>query len=242
MYRQIADALKAAIDAGQYGPGDRLPGENPLAAEHGVAVMTARQALRTLASEGVAEPRKGAGFFVLAPFKPIRWHGIARLAREQWGSGASIFSADDSRPLTVEADVLGAVTAPDAVVEVLQLRTGERAFARSRRHLVEGRPVLVSTSYLPLDLAEGTPIASVDTGPGGIYARLADQGVAPEHFREEIQIRTPSDDEMAALNLSGGTAVIKLCRTAYTADGRAVEVNDITMDSQAYVLEYNFDA
>lgn len=242
MYRQIADALKAAIDAGQYGPGDRLPGENPLAAEHGVAVMTARQALRTLASEGVVESRKGAGFFVLAPFTPIRRRGVARLAREQWASGASIFSADDSRDLTSETSVLGPLTPPDKIADVLQLEAGEHAFARYRRHIVADRPVLLSTSYMPLALVEGTAIAEVDPGPGGIYARLADLGFAPAHFREEIQVRMPSDDERAALNLSGSTAVMKVCRTAYTDEGRAVEVNEMTLDSQAYVLEYDFDA
>jgi GntR family transcriptional regulator len=242
MFRQIADDLQAAIDAGQYGPGDRLPGENPLAAEYGVAAMTARQALRTLATEGVVESRKGAGFFVIAPFAPIRRRGVARLARENWASGASIFSADDSRDLTAETRLLGSVTPPRRIADVLDLGKDGRAFARYRRHVVEDRPVLISTSYLPLALVEGTAITEVDTGPGGIYARLADLGFAPSHFREEIQVRMPSDDERAALNLSGSTPVIRVCRTAYTDAGRAVELNEMTLDSQAYVLEYDFDA
>ncbi|MGW1147128.1 hypothetical protein ACWD6I_19185 [Streptomyces sp. NPDC002454] len=31
-------------------------------------------------------------------------------------------------------------------------------------------------------------------------------------------------------------------RTAYTPEGRAVEVNDMVLDSAAYVLEYDFGA
>jgi DNA-binding FadR family transcriptional regulator len=60
-YRRIAAELRAAVEAGRYGPGDRLPGENDLMAEHGVARMTARQALGVLQAEGIAEARKGAG-------------------------------------------------------------------------------------------------------------------------------------------------------------------------------------
>ncbi|WP_331735595.1 GntR family transcriptional regulator (plasmid) [Streptomyces sp. NBC_01166] len=239
-YRQIADDLRAAIDAGRYRPGDRLPGENPLAAEHDVAVMTARQALNALKSEGLVESRRGAGFFVRS-FTPIRRRSIARLSREQWGSGASIFAADDSRELTAEVDVLGAVTPPKAVARVLGL-DGGNAFARSRRHLVDGRPVLLSTSYLPHDLVAGSPITWEDTGPGGIYARLAELGSAPAHFREEVRVRAPSSEEAEGLNLSGATPVVKISRTAYTHDGRAVEVNQMTLDSLAYVLEYGFDA
>lgn len=33
-----------------------------------------------------------------------------------------------------------------------------------------------------------------------------------------------------------------VCRTAFTADGRAVEVNEMILDSASYILEYDFDA
>jgi GntR family transcriptional regulator len=240
-YRQIADALRAAIDAGEYRAGDRLPGENPLAAEYGVAAMTARQALNALKNEGLVESRKGAGFFVRS-FTPIRSRRIARLSRERWRSGDSIFSADDDRALTAESRVLGAVTPPAAIARVLDLPEGAEAFARFRRHSVDDRPVLLSTSYLPQDLVAGTAITQTDTGAGGIYARLAELGAEPAHFREEVLVRMPSAEDAEGLNLSGDAPVIKICRTAYTADGRAVEVNEMTLDSAAYVLEYDFDA
>ena len=63
-YQRIANGLREQIGAGRYGPGDRLPGENELMAEHQVARMTARQALGLLQAEGIAEARKGAGVFV----------------------------------------------------------------------------------------------------------------------------------------------------------------------------------
>ncbi|MEU5617551.1 GntR family transcriptional regulator [Streptomyces sp. NPDC047802] len=240
-YETIADVLRAAIDAGEYQPGDRLPGENPLAAEHGVAVMTARQALNALKNEGLAESRRGAGFFVRS-FQPIRRRSIARLAQEVWGSGESIFSADDDRPLTAESEVLGAVLPPEPVAAVLGIDPGDSVFARARRHIVDGRPVLLSTSYLPYDLVEGSAITRSDTGPGGIYARLAELGHGPTHFREELRVRMPSADDSARLHLSSTTPVIKISRTAYTEAGRAVEVNEMTLDSLAYVLEYDFEA
>jgi GntR family transcriptional regulator len=42
VYARIADDLRAAIRAGQYADGDRLPGENALMERYGVARMTAR--------------------------------------------------------------------------------------------------------------------------------------------------------------------------------------------------------
>jgi DNA-binding GntR family transcriptional regulator len=63
-YQRIADDLRAAIAAGTYGPGERIPGENDLMATYGVARMTARQALAVLADDGLTDTRRGAGVFV----------------------------------------------------------------------------------------------------------------------------------------------------------------------------------
>lgn len=107
---------------------------------------------------------------------------------------------------------------------------------------MDGRPVMVAESYLPQSLVAGSPITQADTGPGGIYARLADLGRAPAHFREEIRVRMPSAEEAARLAIPADRTVIKLARTAFDSEGRAVEINEMTMDSAAYVLDYEFDA
>lgn len=240
-YQQIADSLRAAIEAGEYQRGDRLPGEKVLAEKHQVAVMTARQALHALRAEGLVASRRGAGFFVRS-LRPIRRRGIQRLSHRQWGSGASIFSADDDRPLTVDQVSVAVTQAPSSIAKVLGLEDGQRACARSRRFVLEGKPVLRATSYLSYDLVKDSAIVETDPGPGGIYARLADLGHAPSHFREEVRSRMPSADEAGTLDLSPSTPVIKICRTAFSTVDRAVEVNEMTLDSTAYVLEYDFDA
>ncbi|MCJ1677234.1 GntR family transcriptional regulator [Streptomyces sp. APSN-46.1] len=240
-YQRIAAALKAAIEAGEYGPGDRLPGENDLMATYGVARMTARQALGVLQAEGLTEARKGAGVFV-REFRLIRRRGVQRLAAEVWGEGRSIWAADtEDRDPEVEFIGVSEETLPDAVGAVLGLAAGATACVRRRRFLLDGKPVMVATSYLDAVLVAGTPITEPDTGPGGIYARLAELGVGPARFREEIRSRMPSPDEAARLGLAAGTPVVLVVRTAFAADGRVVEVNEMVLDASAYVLEYEFD-
>lgn len=241
-YQRIAEALKAAVESGQYRAGDRLPGENDLMETYGVARMTARQALGVLRSEGIAEARKGAGVFV-RDFRPLRRRSIQRLAQEQWGSGRSIWSADtEGRALVVDQVSVAEVGAPDHIARVLGLERGGLVCVRSLRFVLDGKPVLLSTSYLPAALVAGSPITQDDTGPGGTYARLAELGAAPVHVREELRSRMPAKDESVRLALAAGTPVILVCRTAFAADGRAVEVNEMTLDAASYVLEYDFDA
>lgn len=59
--KQLADELRAAIEAGELGPGDKLPSHAEIARERGVHKNTAREAVRILADEGlvVTYPRAG---------------------------------------------------------------------------------------------------------------------------------------------------------------------------------------
>ncbi|MEU7727251.1 GntR family transcriptional regulator [Streptomyces sp. NPDC040724] len=240
-YQRIADALRAAIRSGEYGPGDRLPGENDLMAAYEVARMTARQALGVLQNEGLAEARKGAGVFVRA-FRPLRRRGIQRLAHEQWGSGRSVWSTDtEDRELVVDQIEVREAEADTRISDTLGLPPGSQVWTRSRRFVLEGKPVLFAMSYLPSDIVADSVITQVDTGPGGTYARLTELGHGPVHFREEIRCRMPSAGEAERLALSMGTPVVQIVRTAFAEGGRAVEVNEMTLDSASYVLEYDFD-
>ncbi len=240
-FEQIAAELRAAIERGDYAPGDRLPGENPLAEEKKVALMTARRALNTLKEEGLVESRKGAGVFVKAQ-RPIRRRASHRLSRQQWGEGRSIFAADDDRVTSVDRIEVDVVRAPDHIAPILNLSEGQRVCRRSRRHLLDGKPVLLSTSYLPYDLVADSAITEANPGDGGIYARLSDLGVPPHHFREEVRGAVPTEDEVTNLSLSARTPVLRIYRTAYTEGDEPVEVNEMLLDALAYVLEYDIDA
>jgi GntR family transcriptional regulator len=242
-YQRIAGELREAIRAGAYAPGDRLPGENELMTKHGVARMTARQALGALQNEGLAESRQGAGVFVRR-FRPVRRRGIQRLATERRNAGRSAWE-DEAEGRTFAVDQLEVVAeaeAPEGVAVVLGLAPGDAVCVRRRRYLVDGKPVMTAASYLPARIVAGSAITRADTGPGGTYARLTDLGHAPTRFREEIRCRMPAPEETTALGLGAGTPVIAVDRTAYDAAGAAVEFTEMVLDSGAYVLEYDFDA
>ncbi|MFF0270229.1 GntR family transcriptional regulator [Kribbella sp. NPDC004536] len=241
-YRLIAGDLRDAINSGSYAPGERLPGENALMERYGVARMTARQALSVLQNEGLTSTRKGAGVFV-RDFRPIVRQGISRLSRDGWGTGRGVWDSDeDRRALTVDKVKVRETKASGYIAEALGLEEGETVITRNRRYLLDGRAVLIASSSLPASIARGTAIADKDTGPGGVYARLAELGLAPSRFREDLRSRMPTETETSMLGLDAGTPVITIARTAYTAEGTPVELNEMTLDASAHVLRYDFDA
>ena len=85
----------------------------------------------------------------------------------------------------------------------------ERGRSRSRRYVLDGKPVLLSRSWLPAAIAAHTPITQPDPGPGGIYARLAELGHAPVRFREDRRLCMPQPAEIERLALAPGTLVVR---------------------------------
>ncbi len=239
-YQVIASDLREAIQRGQYPPGSRLPGENDIMRDYQVARMTARQALAQLISEGRAAARKGAGVYV-REFRPVVRAGITRLAGT-WADGRSIWSADiEDRELAVDQARVAREEPPDRIRILLDLPDDEReVIVRRRRFVLDGKPVLLSASYLPSDIAAGTRIEQQDAGPGGTYARLAEAGHAPVRFREDLRARMPEPDETERLSLPAGTPVVEIARIAYTGTGQIVEVNEMTADASAYIFRYDF--
>ncbi len=64
VYLQIAAILRGQIERGEIAPGRPVPSESRLMQEHGVARLTARKAVRVLASEGLVEVVPGRGAYV----------------------------------------------------------------------------------------------------------------------------------------------------------------------------------
>lgn len=241
-YQLIASDLRSAIESGVHGPGARLPGENQVMETYGVARGTARQALGQLVDWGLAEARKGSGVYV-REFKPIVRDGIGRLSQSTWPSGRSIWSAEsEGRQLAVDQVEVTEIAPPAHVRDLLGLDADATTILRSRRFVLDGKPVLVSRSWLPSSIAAGTPIAQPDTGPGGSYARLADLGRAPARFREDLRSRMPQEDEIERLEIAPGTPVVDVIRIAADASGTPVEVNEMTADAASYVFRYEFSA
>jgi GntR family transcriptional regulator len=244
VYRQIADHIRTSVVRGRLHEGDQVPSETQLMEHYGVARMTVRNALRVLQDEGLITAEHGRGVYVRAR-PPVRRLASDRFAQRHRKDGKAAF--------TVEAEQVGATPSVDMIkvsekrpaadmADRLQLDDDAQVVVRSRRYSLDGRPVETAVSYIPADLARGTPIADPNPGPGGIYARLEEAGHTLDRFTEEVSARMPTPDEARALALPPGVPVFRLVRTAYDIAGRPVEVCDTIMAADAYVLAYDLPA
>lgn len=66
-WRQLADALRERIAAGEWPPGARLPSESRLMQEYGLGRTTVRRAVQALRAQGAVEVQHGWGTRVPIP-------------------------------------------------------------------------------------------------------------------------------------------------------------------------------
>jgi GntR family transcriptional regulator len=244
IYRQIADHLRAGIREGQYPEGTPLPSETQLAEMYDVTRMTARQAVDVLKNEGLVRSEHGRGVFVRQ--RPTV-HRLARnrftRQRRETGKGAyDVEMKELGFTPGVELVEVGPVTPSDEIVKRLQLDPGEQALIRQRRMYANDEPMQLATSYIPWSLAKGTPMAERDTGPGGIYSRLADIGHAPVRFTEDVSARMPTPEEAEFLRLTPPQPVFFLIRVAFDGKDRPVETCEHIMSGDRWQLSYAWEA
>ncbi|GAB3657938.1 GntR family transcriptional regulator [Actinocorallia lasiicapitis] len=244
-YRQVVILLRAAIADGEFPPGTLLPPEPELADRFGVNRATVNRALTMLRTEGLVRPERGRGTTVSK--LPInRREAVARqnpAVREADGNRGAFDAEIKALGLTPEvAVVVSQQPAPPEIAQYLGIEPGAPVVARARDMLADGIHVQLATSYLPLSIAEGTALLSEDTGPGGTYSRLAELGLAPAEFTETVRVRTPSEEEAAALHMDLDQRVCSITRLARTASGRIVEVNKIVVPAHQWELSFTWKA
>jgi GntR family transcriptional regulator len=239
-YRQVADELRNAIKRGEFPPGSALPSQPDLARRYGLNQTSINRAIALLRAEGLVRVEHGRGAFVQ------EIPTVKRVRRIPRGDTAGSSFAEEMRksglvPRTPLAD-LSTVPAPADIAERLEINAGDPVVRRTRHMFASDRPVQLATSYIPLAVAGSQDIALPDTGPTGLYKRLAAQGYPVARFVEEIEARQPRADEAAFLGLTEAQHVLEVTRVAYTKDDMPIETVINVFPSQQWRLSYEWSA
>jgi GntR family transcriptional regulator len=220
-YLRIHGALRDRITSGQWPSGSPLPAQRELAGEFGVSIMTLRQALQLLADDGLIDTRHGSGTFVASRYAYHLGH-LRSFAADLAGQGAEI----STRLLAADT-----IAPPEAVGARLGLGLGlgpgrgpglglgppSQVLRLRRLRLADGRPVIVQTSYLPLDLAPA--IDPDELGQRGLYTVLAEHGLAVARTTETITPTTLGPADAADLGRSEGAPALLSHQVSFAADG-----------------------
>ncbi|QKW08512.1 GntR family transcriptional regulator [Streptomyces sp. NA04227] len=213
--RQLADLLRRQVLTGGYAEGV-LPHEAALADEYGATRNTVRQALGLLSSEGLVKRLPGVGTVVVADKCT---HGLERLM------GLAETLREQGR-VTNEVRTVGPVPASLPVAERLRVPPGEDVLYIERLRSLNGIPLSLDLTYLPLDI--GTGLLGADLEHNDVFRLLeALTGTALGHAEITLEAVTADAHSAAVLGAPRGAAVLMLERLTHLADGRPVDLEFI---------------
>jgi GntR family transcriptional regulator len=224
----VADALRRAIYDKTYKPGDKLPSESQLAAQHHASRPTIRRALQELRLRGLIVTRQGKGAFVRMP-SPVAITLTAENYRRHQREGRPGFNAqvrEQGHLPRQEIIEVATIPAPAEVADRLGVEAGAAVLMRRLRFLVDEQPVQLTRVYYDARLAAGSQLERPALIAGGVHAELRRLGVQLTRFTEDVRgARLPDPEEEQALQLPSGVPVVRDIRTAYAGD-QPVEVLD----------------
>ncbi|MDG4762367.1 GntR family transcriptional regulator [Micromonospora sp. WMMD710] len=242
-YREIAAALRSAIEAGTHQPGDRLPTEQALAAEYDVSRETVRRALAALKTAGLVTTATSQGTIVARP--PVRvtlthYAGAvdpSRPGRElgPWETAC----AEQGVPSRVEVTGVGREPAPADVARRLELPPDAEVVHRRRLMHAGDDLAQLQDSWIPVDVAAGTALEHSAKVVGGLYAALTAAGIELATATEEVAGRGPTTDEQEQLDLPDAGMVLETWRTTRDRAGRPVELLRSVADARRVARVYD---
>jgi DNA-binding GntR family transcriptional regulator len=218
VYHQLARALKARIDHGDWQPGERLPTEIELSEEYGLSRATVRQALSELARDAFVSREQGKGTFVLRTPTPLLHDlslpvGLAHRSRSQGFvlDSRVIRLGRTARLLPSVAEQLGlAAAAP--VVEL------ERVLS------IDGVPSALSLSWLPEALVPD--LAAAGLIDGSVSTTLRDRyGLLAARYDNLLEVRSADPRQASLLSIAVDAPLILLVATSFAADNTPVEAS-----------------
>jgi GntR family transcriptional regulator len=115
---------------------------------------------------------------------------------------------------------------PGDVAAWLGCVAGEQAVIRQRLQLLDDVPVVISTSYYPLWVADGTALESPEAIPEGPDNLIEGLGHRFARGVELLRARMPTPDEVRLLELESGVPVVRMLHVDYDPDGRTLQVAD----------------
>lgn len=250
VYLRVLDDLRSRIRSGLLEPGARVPSRNAIITNYGVGETAAKHALAVLVAEGLIETRPGSGCYVRkAPAAGFLEHDRPQFPGSPFGVQETVTIADDrpdhqqtvTRRLGWEHQT-EQVLAPPQIAARLGLAPGEAAMMTRYLLSADGEPVQVATSYEPVQLTAGTPVAVPEQGPlagRGVIERMRSIGVEVDEVTEDVSVRPSLRAEATALAMPAGAPVLVIDRVHYAA-GRAVETTEVAVPADRFRLRYRF--
>src|SRR6266705_2300921 len=213
LYYQIQQGLSEQIRSGELKPGALMPSEQEIAARLGVSRMTARQALKSLCSRGLAFSQRGKGTFVSRMKLEKNFRQLLSFSEEMKDRG--------SRPRS-KVLAFKRMLPDEDVAEALHLNPSEEVIFLRRVRIADSAPLCIEATHLPARICPD--FLKTFEPSGSLYRALTElYGLQVQMADEVAEASVATAAEAKLLRVRGKSPVFRFTRTAYLHNGEPVE-------------------
>ena len=223
MYRQIADALREKISAGELKPGDALPTESSLQEAFNVSRVTVRQALKLLTEEQIVESIQGSGTYV----KEERVnYDIYQL------TGFYEKLADRNVDTHSEVSIFEVLKADAKLAEKLNLSHDDKVWHVKRVRFIKQKPVNLEETWMPLALFPDLTWEVMENSKYHYVEQI--KKLVIDRSEQELVPIMPSEEAIAALSLDPAKPILEKVSRGFLKGGRVFEYSRNVFNTDDY--------
>jgi GntR family transcriptional regulator len=229
LYVQIREALRQRILNGEYFPSTRLPSESELERVYGVSRITVRQALRDLEEEGLLHKVHGKGTFTGR-------HKAAQNATQLRGFGEAM--AEQGHRTLNQVLSFRQIPADGQVAAALQLPAGTQVCELKRLRLLDGEPISVDHTYLPVHIGE--QLVKFDLETRDVFEIFeTEMRIELSAARLEIEAIRGTRALARSLGTSPSDPILRVNRLTSTTAGVAIDYEHLFYRADRFKYQVN---
>ena len=228
LYSQLIGIIKRAITSGGVGVGSLLPSESELCGVFGISRNTVRQAIGALEEDGFVVRKRGKGTFVTDP---------AMRRKHVEYSFTTEISQQGKTPSSTMVDFCVMSAAPH-IRGIMNLGADEQVYRFTRVRNVDGKPLIVETSYYPEGIYPNLTREMVQTH--SIYSLLYHVGVVPVSAQDRYEAVTLGEREAELLGCPVGAPAFFHQRRTTGENGHVYEYTMSYMRADRMKLSVHF--
>ncbi|EKS7110107.1 MULTISPECIES: GntR family transcriptional regulator [Enterobacter] len=223
MYRQIADALREKITAGELKPGDALPTESSLQETFSVSRVTVRQALKLLTEEQIIESIQGSGSYVRE--ERVNYDIYQLTGFYEKLADRNVDTHSDVKTFEViKADV--------KLAETLNIRPDDKVWHVKRVRFIKQKPVNLEETWMPLAMFADLTWEVMENSKYHYIEQVKKMVI--DRSEQELVPIMPSQEAIDALALDPAKPILEKVSRGFLKDGRVFEYSRNVFNSDDY--------
>ncbi|SAL77721.1 GntR family transcriptional regulator [Caballeronia arvi] len=224
-YKEVKEAMLAALTAQEWKGGEVIPSEKKLAERFGVSIGTLRKAIDELCAENILIRHQGLGTFVAQHRRDRHFFRFFRVARRD---------GDQTYPVVTLVNFKRAKCTP-AVAARLNIDDGTRLFVFTNALALHEKVVVVDTVMLPETKFPGLTESMLRSRSNTLYNFYQDAfGINVTGTDERLRVAYASELESKLLEVDVGAPVLEVERVAYSLNQKPVEYRLTRINTEHY--------